>query len=214
MRAWVRGTLWPRQYVQSSAFNQRFLTDLSGVVLDIGSGNFHQKFALPPTVQYYGLDLSPRATHVQGDAHALPVRDNCADWVLLVAVLEHVTGPEIVLAESRRVLRPGGHAYIAVPFLQMEHAKADFWRWTIQGFRRLLADAGFDIVEVGANGGTLVLLDYLLWHALRAAKQAGRWYQAPLLLALKTLIQPLAYADQSSDDPAFATSFHALVRVK
>ncbi|MAG35131.1 MAG: hypothetical protein CL878_02630 [Dehalococcoidia bacterium] len=213
MGSLARRVLWPRQYDRSGFFNERLLAGLDGVVLDIGCGAFRDKFALPPTSHYYGLDLSGRASHLRGDGHRLPVADGCADWVLLVAVLEHVEQPEAVLAEARRALRPGGHAYIAVPFLQMEHAAADYWRWTGQGFPRLLAAAGFDIVEMGTNGGILVLLDYLLWHALRHMKRTRAWLLLPMLLVLKTLVQPLARLDGSIDDPLFATSFHALVTV-
>ncbi|MDE2994970.1 MAG: methyltransferase domain-containing protein, partial [Chloroflexota bacterium] len=102
MRSWVRRALWPRQYDRSSYFNERFLAGLDGVVLDIGCGAFRDKFALSPTARYYGLDLSGRASHLRGDGHRLPIADDCADWVLLVAVLEHVERPEVVLAEARR----------------------------------------------------------------------------------------------------------------
>lgn len=213
MRSWVRRALWPRQYDRSSYFNERFLAGLDGVVLDIGCGAFRDKFSLPPTARYYGLDLSGRASHLRGDGHRLPIADGCADWVLLVAVLEHVERPEVVLAEARRALRPGGRAYVAVLFLQMEHAAADYWRWTGQSFPSMLTAAGFDIVEMGTNGGVLVLLDYLLWHALRYMKRERAWLVLPMLLALKALVQPLARLDGGVDDPLFATSFHALVTV-
>jgi SAM-dependent methyltransferase len=204
--------LSPRQYARSSEYNRQLLRDLHGVVVDVGSGWFHRRFRLPASVQYFGLDISPRATHVQGDAHYLPFADQTADWVLLVAVLEHVADPQRVLAETQRVLKPGGRVYVAVPFLQMEHADADFWRWTIQGVRRLLEDAGLEILEGGANGGPLVAVDYLLWHTLRQARRRGRWDLVGGALALKALAQPLAWLDRDVQHPAFATSFHYLAR--
>lgn len=202
--------LSPRQYERSSAYNRRLLRDLRGVVLDIGCGAFHRKFPLPAGVRYFGLDLSPRTTHVRGDGHRLPIADKSADWVLLVAVLEHVQDPYQVLAETMRVLRPDGRVYVAAPFLQMEHAQEDYWRWTGQGLPRLLRDAGLTILEGGANGGPFVAVDYLLWHTLRQAWSRRRWDVLLPAALLKLLAQPLSRLDREVEHAAFATSFHFL----
>lgn len=52
------------------------------------------------------------ARFVQGDAHTLPLRDGSFDLVYARYVLEHVHDPARVLAEMRRVLRPGGEAVV------------------------------------------------------------------------------------------------------
>jgi demethylmenaquinone methyltransferase/2-methoxy-6-polyprenyl-1,4-benzoquinol methylase len=45
---------------------------------------------------------------VQGDAGRLPIRDAAVDAVVVLDALHHLPGPDAALAESRRVLRPGG----------------------------------------------------------------------------------------------------------
>jgi len=45
---------------------------------------------------------------VQGDVHAVPLADGCADVVSAGEILEHVPDPSTVVAEAIRVLRPGG----------------------------------------------------------------------------------------------------------
>jgi len=49
------------------------------------------------------------------DGYHLPFPDNAFQAVLLVAVLEHTREPWRILAEARRVLKPGGTAVMVVP---------------------------------------------------------------------------------------------------
>lgn len=59
--------------------------------------------------------LSPRAGVVQADASRLPLSTGCVDGAFLSFVLELFDTPQIpvVLAECRRVLRPGGRLVVA-----------------------------------------------------------------------------------------------------
>jgi SAM-dependent methyltransferase len=49
------------------------------------------------------------------DGYQLPFPDASFDMVLLVAVLEHTREPWRILAEARRVLKPGGRVIMVVP---------------------------------------------------------------------------------------------------
>lgn len=49
------------------------------------------------------------------DGYQLPFAAASFDVVLLIAVLEHTSEPSRILAEARRVLRPGGRAIMVVP---------------------------------------------------------------------------------------------------
>jgi SAM-dependent methyltransferase len=204
--------LEPRQYDRSSFFNAAYLTGADGIMLDIGCGGFLEKYNFAKGVRYYGLDITSRATHIRGDALYLPVRDSTADWVLLVAVLEHVLDPMRVLQETRRVLKPGGRVYVAVPFLQMKHGDTDYWRWTDDGIRCLIQDAGFKILHLGTNGGFQVAMDYLLWHRFREASRKRNPFMALAALALKAVAQPMAMLARDLDDTTYATSFHLLIQ--
>jgi ubiquinone/menaquinone biosynthesis C-methylase UbiE len=51
---------------------------------------------------------TPLVTYVQGDAHQLDFPDSSFDLVYARYVLEHVSNPQKVLTEMRRVTRPGG----------------------------------------------------------------------------------------------------------
>jgi SAM-dependent methyltransferase len=50
-----------------------------------------------------------------GDGYHIPFADGTFSVVLLIAMLEHTSEPWRVLAEARRVLKPGGRAIIVVP---------------------------------------------------------------------------------------------------
>jgi SAM-dependent methyltransferase len=50
-----------------------------------------------------------------GDGYQLPFANGSFDVVLLIAVLEHTREPWRILAETRRVLTPGGRAIMVVP---------------------------------------------------------------------------------------------------
>jgi ubiquinone/menaquinone biosynthesis C-methylase UbiE len=54
------------------------------------------------------LARAGRAWLLRGDAYALPFRDGSLDTVITVWMLEHVAGPDRVLAEALRTLAPGG----------------------------------------------------------------------------------------------------------
>lgn len=53
-------------------------------------------------------DATRSVCYAQCDARALPFEDASFDAVTAMDVLEHVEGPEHVVAEAARVLRPGG----------------------------------------------------------------------------------------------------------
>ena len=50
-----------------------------------------------------------------GDGYHIPFADQSFSVVLLIAMLEHTSEPWRVLAEARRVLKPGGRAIMVVP---------------------------------------------------------------------------------------------------
>lgn len=93
-------------------------------ILDLGCGpgsiTTGLAAAVAPHGVVLGVDLSlaqlelagrargPGCGLVAGLAEALPVRAGAFDVVHAHAVFEHLTAPQVVLAEIRRVLRPGG----------------------------------------------------------------------------------------------------------
>lgn len=61
--------------------------------------------------QHAGEAQRLRARFVRADARSAPLRDGCADLVLLSDVLEHVADPRALFVEAARLVRPGGHLF-------------------------------------------------------------------------------------------------------
>jgi ubiquinone/menaquinone biosynthesis C-methylase UbiE len=89
-------------------------------LLDVGCAHADfEPWCRPALKSYTGLEpsraLLPKSIRkgqkfqlVRGQAEKLPFKAKCFDMVLIKEVLDHCWGPDRVLAESFRVLRPGG----------------------------------------------------------------------------------------------------------
>jgi SAM-dependent methyltransferase/uncharacterized protein YbaR (Trm112 family) len=133
--------------------------------------------------------LSPRVDLVC-DAHHLPFADESFDGVVLQAVLEHVLDPPRVVAETHRVLRPGGLVYADTPFLQPVHEGAyDFTRWTELGHRRLFRM--FEQIDRGPVLGPAAAVVWVLCSFARSLprkrSKLGRALEGLTLLAFSWL---------------------------
>jgi SAM-dependent methyltransferase len=132
---------------------------------------------------------------VIADLGALPFRDGTIDGILCEMVLEHVPDPAGALGECRRVLRPGGRIYIALPFLWPYHASPhDYRRWTVSGVLRDLG--GFRAIDVGLAGGPTTTLVNVLheWLAMALSFNVDLLYRA-FYLALMPLLFPFKILD-------------------
>lgn len=154
---------------------------VAGKVLDIGAGDRWLERKLNPEATYVALDypstgrdLYGATPHVFADAATLPFADGTFDAVVCLEVIEHVPDPERVLAEIARVLRPGGRAWLSMPFLYPLHdAPFDFQRFTEFGFRRSLGRAGLEVVKLDKSVHAVKAGGLLLSLAIAGAFQQG-----------------------------------------
>lgn len=130
---------------------------VSGRILDIGAADKWLEKHLSGRVSYFSLDLPATGGDMYGsrpdvfaDGAALPFQDEVFDAVACLEVLEHTPDPASVLAEIRRVLKPGAEAWISMPFLYPIHdAPFDFQRFTEFGLHRSLERAGLSVIAMG-----------------------------------------------------------------
>jgi len=145
-------------------------------LLDIGAGP-SQFFAI--TSRYHthvGVDFYPYAgVQVIADlTRPFPFADGSFDVVFLSNVLEHISAPQLFLAESYRVLRPGGMIIGTVPFLRDVHqAPYDFWRYTYIMLEQMLRKVGFgqiQIESVGTPFDALRVMQHMFFSRLLTAR--------------------------------------------
>lgn len=156
---------------------ERFIKDMSGLVVEIGPGNGnnlryypegvklvayepnpHMHDRLNSAAKEHDVDLEIRAH----SAEALDFEDNSVDFVVCTLVLCTVPNPELVLQEIRRILKPEGCFFfiehVAAPegsgLRKAQNLLEKPWRWLFEGCSTnrhtgdLLHKIGFSKVEM------------------------------------------------------------------
>jgi SAM-dependent methyltransferase len=152
-----------------------------GRILDIGGRNS----ASPSAVRLRALGASEVvATDVVADHEPDLVDDitdtsidpESFDGVWCVAVFEHVTDYWSAIDNVHRILRPGGEAFVYVPFCFKFHDQMDYHRFTITELARMMRRFSDTKVFVPSTNGHesgygWVLLDVLSFGLIQRTPQ-------------------------------------------
>ena len=163
-------------------------------VLDVATGTGFTALAFAPLVQsVVGLDVSPgmlkqaeqyaqergiaNAAFQEGPAEALPFADQSFDLVTCRIAPHHFLDVQKFLAETARVLKPGGSFVLADTTVPDNSPEADAWQnglevvrdpshvrnYTPGEWRHMAEAAGLTVTECRTNGGgiTIPLSDWL-----------------------------------------------------
>lgn len=136
--SWYRVRHWPLLREELEELAERWQ---SGRVLNVGCAHGADFLPFKHDFQLWGMDFSQgmlrqalrySAKHeryvnlLAADASSLPFRDNTFDTAISVATYHHISGEkerEAALGELRRVLKPGGEAFLTV----WNHGQPRFW---------------------------------------------------------------------------------------
>jgi len=120
--------------------------------LNIGAG----KTNVHPSIKNMELEAGVNI-HYVGSVLDIPCKDNEFDLVIAQEVLEHVKDPCRAVEEVYRVLKPGGHFYLQLPFIIGFHpCPNDYWRFSHEGIQELLGHSDFRLSEVKMTVGPAV----------------------------------------------------------
>ncbi len=139
----VRPPSWTKRYIHN-VINRHF--DLGNkVVLDFGSGVGSNCLLSAPD-KYMGLERCPRRVSFASrmypeyrfyrfEGGELPAPSMFFDYILIVAVLHHISTPEVYeyIQEFRRVLKPSGKVLVMEPCLS---EKSQVENWFMKNFDR------------------------------------------------------------------------------
>jgi SAM-dependent methyltransferase len=149
------------------------------------------------------------------DLTELPFADASFDAAINIVVLEHVAYPAKAIGEFRRVLRPGGRIFVAVPQVwELHQAPHDFFRYTRCGLELLLRDAGFEIEMLEPTGGYFELVGKLSIDVLQFFERGVLKVFWVLLAPVFGLAIPFVcyYLDKLDGRKDFAVGFMAIGR--
>ncbi|MBI4146926.1 class I SAM-dependent methyltransferase [Candidatus Woesearchaeota archaeon] len=140
------------------------------VIYDVGGGSPFQK-SLAKYRSWFddsvvkSVDVDARfGPDIVGDIHNLPLENGCADGVLCLSVLEHVSDPKKAVQEMHRILKQGGVFVGWVPAVYPYHARKGFYpdnfRFFDDGLRVLFSD--FSKLQLHKTGGYFETMLYFL----------------------------------------------------
>lgn len=162
------------------------------VMLNIGAG----ETKLDPRMKNLEIEAGPGIDFV-GSAMDLPFDAGTVDFIVTQEVLEHVSDPFQAAREIYRVLKPGGKAFIQLPFTIGFHpCPFDYWRFSEQGIEQLVSQAGFEKFNTGISVGPATGA-YRIWVEFFAILFSLPLPKAYRLVkgAFALLLYPLKYLD-------------------
>lgn len=134
---------------------------IRGRVVDIGGGRSPDYFSYlkhdDAHIEVSDLSVGP----IDFEKDALPYQSGSVDTALACNILEHIYHYPHLLGEIRRIVKAQGQLIGFVPFWVGYHPDPhDYFRYTHEALRLMLAEAGFEDIRVEALGRGPILANF------------------------------------------------------
>lgn len=189
-------------------YNLYSRTYIQGKLIDLGCGevpfyHFYENLVSEiTTIDWGNSDARVNFVDYEMDLNkSLDLASNSYDTILLADVLEHIRHPEVLIQEMSRILKPGGHVVINLPFMYCIHdAPYDYFRYTNYSLKSMFEDHDFEVKEMHATGGSMDIITDLVAKIICAIPFLGNvislYYQKLYWLLVK--VPPLKQINQKT----------------
>ena len=178
----------------------RLAPKIEGNVLDFGCGSKPYESLFTNAKSYVGVDIKisghdhkDSKVDFYYDGKTLLFPDNHFDSIVSFEVFEHIFNLDTVLTELRRVLKPGGHIIITIPFAWEEHEiPYDFARYTTYGIKHIFEKNKFDVLEIIKTTTYIltisqIFISYLAQYVSPKGPILGRVFQFFVIFPITTI---------------------------
>lgn len=172
-------------YFLFSAIDKAVKTHARGRVLDIGCGNKPYKNIFDSTnavTSYTGCDISQNefgTVDIISEAGNIPLQDGSCDTIFSTQVIEHLPENAPMLAETKRLLTPGGKLILSGPLYWPVHGEPDdYFRFTRYGFKTIIEKAGLKLIEISENGGAWATAGQALVHSFSLSTRKTLFFRS------------------------------------
>jgi peptidoglycan/xylan/chitin deacetylase (PgdA/CDA1 family)/SAM-dependent methyltransferase len=191
-----RGKPVDRYYIEK--FLEAHADDVQGAVLEVQEPDYTRRYGSGRVTRSDVLDVdpgNPRSSVAADLRRAAAIPDDSYDCFILTQTLHVIDDVRAALAESRRILKPGGVLLATFPCASrvcLEHGEdGDFWRMTEAGVRELLGGLfPQEGLEVRAHGNVLAnaaFLYGLACHEVREEELEAFDPYFPLLVTVRAV---------------------------
>ena len=219
MARWYSSIRWRESLARLEAALGRIPAEWQVVDVGCGQNDYLATLQKLRGVQGIGVDFKPEVAAyvrdtlkmrvVAGTLQDAKFPDAHFDLVTMNEYLEHEPNPRAVLAEARRITKPGGHLALEVPFIEGWPARMFGARWsqvdaprhlthfTKQTLTEMLRRSGYELVHTQ----TYQILYVIGFSALQALghRRLGRltfWDRAAVMLATTPFVVLAPFLDE------------------
>lgn len=216
---------------RAAAASAPHLRDLmQGDILDVGAGTGFGKRLIHPSANYYPTDIPGGRNRLDASitrqgivlakecsVYAIDFETDRFDGCMALSLFEHLDDPRRAIAEISRVVKPGGHIVLQVPFNFPVHGyPMDYWRWTQEGIRLFLQQNGMEVLRCDRQGKTIhaialncnffvrygaFLVDYKMTRPRMIAHALLRPFMFPIFAFINVAALLLGLLDRSASSP-------------